>query len=115
MTYIAKLAAAHHASNVARSALDKATRQVQPPSNEMHALFMERPEAYSKCLHEMAEIMATLPALRAALVEAEAVLAPLQEMACHRCDGTGRYTGATSATRRGVPYCFKCNGQGTIA
>ena len=112
MTYVVNLSKARNAVSQARTALDKATSHVAPPTPEMHALFMQRPEAYAECLRKMADILATIPSLRESLKSSEAILAELEKVACYRCNGSGRYEGPTNATRKGVPYCFYCDGHG---
>lgn len=90
----------------ARKALDTAERHTRPLPDDLTAELAARyPERYAKAEREVAEIAATLPALRA---EVDA----LAERACHRCLGTGVYGGPTNARRRGVAYCFYCNGTG---
>ena len=113
MSFIIELATARGIAAQARKALDTALMQVKPLNPEVHDLFVTKPEMYAKCLRQQADIMDTLPVLRAAVTEAEAALAPVEAKACWKCGGTGRYAGPTNATRRGVPYCFKCDGNGT--
>lgn len=114
MSYITALADARKAETLAAHALTTALKHVQPPTPEVHELFVNRdPSAYAKALRKMADILETIPALRTAAQSALDALSELEKQACHRCNGTGRYSGPTNATRRGVPYCFYCDGHGT--
>lgn len=112
ITFPARIAAARHTLTAARAERDKVLAQVKPLSPEMHAVFVTKPEDYAKCLRRQADLMDTLPALHAAVTTAEQALSPLEKRACWKCRGTGTYTAPTSAYRRGVPYCFDCNGAG---
>lgn len=113
--YTTQLATARAAHTTAAHALATALKHVEPPTAELHALFLTRPESYADCLHKMADIVASLPALRAAAKEALDRLAELEKSACHRCFGTGEYSAPTRAYRQGKPYCFQCNGTGQNA
>lgn len=111
-TFVAQLATARKAASDARKALDTAHKHVEPPTAELHALFLTRPAQYAECLRKMADIVATLPALTAAAEQSAAALAALEERACWKCSGTGEYSAPTRAYRQGKPYCFTCNGTG---
>lgn len=114
-TYTARLAAARTAHTAAGHALATALKHVEPPTAELHTVFLTKPEAYAKALHQMADIVTSLPALRAAAKDTLDALSALETDACHRCYGTGVYSGPTSAYRQGKPYCFHCNGTGQSA
>lgn len=111
--FITRLANARGVVSQARKELATAELHCQPISADLVQIFLEhKPVEYAQCLRRVADIAATLPALRTAVVDAEVALAPIEKLACHRCSGTGRYDGPTNATRRGVPYCFYCDGHG---
>jgi uncharacterized protein HemY len=112
-TFPARIAAARTAVTQTHAALATALQHVQPPTPDLHKLFLDRPESYAKALRQMADILDSLPALRDAAAAADEALKPLEEQACWKCHGTGEYAGATNARRRGVPYCFDCDGHGT--
>jgi hypothetical protein len=115
-TFPARINAARNTVAEAGNALALALRQVEPMSPELHQMFVtHKPLEYAECLRKVADILATIPALREALEQAEQALAPLEDAACWKCHGTGQYAGATNARRRGVPYCFDCDGHGTRA
>lgn len=46
------------------------------------------------------------------LAAAQERLAELEACACQRCDGRGEYAGASRYQRRGVRFCFACDGSG---
>lgn len=99
MSFIADLAAA-------RKAYYDAVNWTKPLDAETAALLQARyPEKYAETEAKVAAIAATLPALRAAY---EA----LDDQACGRCSGTGEYGGASRYTRKGLRFCFDCNGRG---
>jgi hypothetical protein len=115
MNYIAELAYARGVAEVARQEAKKARIHTQPLAPELAKILQEhKPMEYAECMRRVAAIKETIPALDAAVEAAEAALAPIEKRACWKCGGTGRYAGATNATRRGVPYCFRCDGHGTI-
>lgn len=113
VTFAAQLAAARAAANAAHKALNDAIANVTlTPEFQRLALAERRTEMYATCLRAMADIVDTLPALRAAVADAEATVNPLALRACWKCSGTGEYRAPTSAYRNGKPYCFTCNGTG---
>jgi hypothetical protein len=88
----------------ARKALRTAEKHSAPIDPELAATLEKfNPAAYTECLAKMATIRATIPALKAKFDELDA-------RACRRCNGTGEYSGPTSAFRQGKAYCFRCNG-----
>lgn len=107
-----QLATARKAASDAREALATARKHVEPPSADLHALFLTMPGKYAECLRKMADIVETLPALTQASEQADAAQAALEKLACYKCNGTGVYTAPTRAHRDGKPYCFTCNGTG---
>lgn len=110
--YAQSLAAARAAQTKASHDLSQALKNVEPPSAELHALFLTKPEGYADCLRKMADIVADLPRLREDAKRTLDILSDIEIHACHRCNGTGTYGGATHAIRRGHAYCFYCNGTG---
>jgi len=108
------LAAARKASTDATDALSQALKNVEPPSAELHALFLTKPEGYADVLRKMADIVADLPRLREDAKRALDILSDMEQHVCHRCNGTGTYYGPTGAVRRGHAYCFHCNGTGDV-
>ena len=62
-------------------------------------------ERFAKMVADTDAIRATIPALQAAYDE-------LAAQACHRCQGTGEYSGASRYHRFGKKYCFACSGKG---
>jgi hypothetical protein len=115
MNYIATLAAARGTLAAAREELRLAELHVQPLRPDLLELFQTKPDVFKTYQERVAAIEATLPALRSAVATAEVALEPLQAKACWKCDGTGRYNAPTRAMRKGVPYCFKCDGHGTLS
>lgn len=113
--YSDRLAAASAAKSAAIEALEKALRNVEPVTPENHTLFLSRPTAYAECLRKMADIVASLPALRAAVADATSRADALAELACYQCSGTGDYQAPTSHLTRGRPLCWKCGGDGRSA
>jgi hypothetical protein len=105
-------AAARAASAKADKALATAIKHAKPLTPELHELFLTIPADYAECLRKMADIVASLPQLREDAARATAIADTYAAVACHRCNGTGDYSGATSAIRQGRPYCFYCNGTG---
>lgn len=63
------------------------------------------PTRYQQCLDQVALIETAIPHLTA-------IYTTLHDRACWRCAGTGAYGGASGYHRRGVKYCFRCNGRG---
>jgi hypothetical protein len=111
-TYITRLTAARTADRNARTALTQAVKNITiDPAFQAIAIDRD-PAGWAKTLRQMADIANTIPALRTAAAEAAAALTPLNAQACWKCEGTGQYSGPTNATRRGVAYCFTCNGRG---
>jgi hypothetical protein len=107
-TYAAARTAETLASKVLRRATANAT--IDPV---IQSLALDRdPAGWAKVLTAAAEAAASLPALRTQAAAAAERVAVLAVHACGRCDGSGQYSGPTNATRRGVPYCFYCNGTG---
>jgi hypothetical protein len=110
--YARSLNAARLAETHAAHALSQALKNVEPPTAELHALFLTKPEGYADCLRKMADIVADLPRLREDAKRALDILSGIEQHACHRCNGTGTYGGPSNATRNGHAYCFYCNGTG---
>lgn len=111
-TYVQQLATARKAvldtNKILTQAIESSTIDA-----DLAALALRRdPAGWAKCLREIADIVDALPALRAAWKDALKTLSPLEAKACTRCNGTGQYNGPSSATRRGVAYCFGCDGRG---
>lgn len=99
MSFITDLAAA-------RKAYYDAVTWTKPLDPETAATLREwSPVKYAEMEDKVAAIAATLPALRAAYET-------LDDQACGRCSGTGEYGGASRYTRRGLRFCFDCNGHG---
>lgn len=99
MSYIDDLA-------TARKAYYDAVRHTAPLEPELADILRERyPVKYAEAEAKVAEIAATLPALRSAYEALDA-------RACGRCSGTGEYGGASRYLRAGRRYCFDCNGKG---
>lgn len=110
--YAQALAAARTAETTAAHALMTALKHVKPLDAETHELFLTRPADYAQCLRKMADIVADLPRLREDAKRTLDILSDIEAHACHRCSGTGTYSGPSNATRRGHAYCFYCNGTG---
>lgn len=106
------LAAARAADDQAARALAVAIKNTRV-NTELEALGLERdPAGWANVLRKVADLIETLPELRAQADAARKALAELEPHACHRCSGTGTYGGPSNATRRGHAYCFYCNGTG---
>jgi hypothetical protein len=114
-TFAAEYTAALATETVARKRLDTALRHVTPLSAELHEQALKHPETYARCLRQVADIMDTIPGLRAALADAVATVEPLHSRCCHNCHGTGLYQAPTTHLTRGRPVCWTCNGSGENA
>lgn len=92
----------------AYQALKTAKAQTQPLDAELTARLLAHcgQERMDRMNAEVAAIAATIPALQAEYDRLDALV-------CSRCSGSGVYSGPSNATRRGVAYCFYCNGVGT--
>lgn len=91
----------------AKHELAVALRHTEPlPAELATKLRAFDPEKFAATEQAVAEIAATIPALRAEVNR-------LDKLACHRCDGTGEYAGASRHFRQGMKFCFACNGRGT--
>lgn len=91
---------------------------------DLQDMFLERAtttqdnaDSYAKCLRAIADIVATLPALKQAVADTEANIqafadrvTELEQDACHYCDGSGLYQAPTSHIQNGLPLCWKCGG-----
>jgi hypothetical protein len=90
----------------ARKALQTAELHVKPLDPELAAMLQARyPEKFAEAERKVAEISATIPALRARFEELDA-------RACGKCGGTGEYRAPTSHFVKGRPVCFRCGGHG---
>lgn len=110
-TFAQQYAAACKASADADAALTKALKDVTL-TLEFQQLALARPESYAVCLRKIADIVETLPVLRAAVADANRVADALGERACFHCHGTGLYQAPTSYYTQGKPTCWKCSGTG---
>jgi hypothetical protein len=90
----------------ARTVLDWAVKAAKPlPAELVEQLWAFDARRMTRCTFEVEMITRAIPHLRA-------TFDALDARACWKCSGTGVYSGATNARRRGVPYCFTCNGAG---
>lgn len=110
--FVNAYAAARKASADADKALATALLHLTPPSADLHALMLTRPEGYAECLRKMADIAASLPMLREDVQRANTIADELSERACFHCHGTGNYQAPTSYLTRGKPQCWNCGGSG---
>ncbi len=115
-TFPAALAAARTARDNAQKALDLAINHTTPfPADLLAELERRYPVKFAEAQAKIAEIEATLPALRDAIPPLAAAYDALFATACHRCDGTGEYAGASGYITNGRKLCFTCGGIGTDA
>lgn len=110
--YTRELTAARAIETKAANELRRALKHVEPISAELHELFLTRPADYAVALHRIADIVASLPALREAARVALDKVAELEKQMCTVCSGTGEYHAPTRALARGRAYCFTCGGDG---
>jgi hypothetical protein len=110
--FATEITAARKADSDARKALTRTIQNCTISPSIQEVAIDRDPIGFAKVYRQVADLMETLPALRARVEETTATLAALEERACYRCDGTGNYSAPTSAYRNGRPYCFKCGGTG---
>lgn len=114
--FTTEITAARAALTAAQGDLATAIRHSTPFEPElMDKLQAFDPAAFSDCLARMDTIRETIPVLEGAVGVLQLMYDELAEQACHRCSGTGVYSAPTGYTRKGVPYCFACGGDGRDA